>query len=148
MALFVFFSSCAVQDKIPNTNYRIYQKDSLVIHTELVSVPIPQERERIITDLQKSHLETSIAVSDAEIDSAGLLHHTLINKSDSIKTKIQYVDKIQIRDSLIIKEIPVEVEKEVRYIPKIYKYTFYICLVELIFIISMVIVRIRNGKIF
>lgn len=41
--------SCAELKHIPNTNYRIYHKDSLVVHTELVGVPIPRERESAIT---------------------------------------------------------------------------------------------------
>ena len=69
-------------------------------------------------------METSVAESDAEIDSLGLLHHTLVNKKDSLKTKIQYIDKIVYRDSVDVREVPVEVEVKVPYIPKFYKFTF------------------------
>ena len=95
----------------------------MVVHTELISVAIPLESHSIITK-SKSHLETSVAESDAEIDSLGMLHHTLVNKKDSLKTKIQYIDKISYRDSIEIKEVPVEVPVPVRYIPKFYKFTF------------------------
>lgn len=96
----------------------------MVIHTELISTPIPIENHSIVTPTKKSHLETSVAESDAEIDSLGLLHHTLTNKKDSIKTKIQYVDRIVYKDSIQIKEVPVEVEKPVPYVPKFYQFTF------------------------
>ena len=102
---------------------RIVSKDSLVVHTELVSIALPLESHSIITK-SKSHLETSVAESDAEIDSLGLLHHTLVNKKDSIKTKIQYIDRISYRDSIQTKEVPVEIKVPVRYIPKFYQFTF------------------------
>lgn len=41
-----------------------------------------------------------------------------------MKSKIQYIDKIVYRDSIETKEVPVEVEKPVPYIPKFYKFTF------------------------
>ena len=96
----------------------------MIVRTELVSTPIPLESHTIVTPTKKSHLETSVAESDASIDSLGLLHHTLTNKKDSIKTKIQYVDRIVYRDSIVTKEVPVEVEKPVPYIPKFYQFTF------------------------
>lgn len=123
-AFYGLISGCSSPRYIPSSsNIRIIAKDSLFVHTELVSIAIPNESHSIITK-SKSHLETSVATSDAEIDSLGLLHHTLTNKKDSIKTKIQYVDKIVYRDSVEVREIPIEVEKKVLYIPKFYKFTF------------------------
>lgn len=81
-------------------------------------------------------METSVATSDAEIDSLGMLRHTLTNKKDSIKTKIQYVDKIVYRDSIITKEVPVEVKVPIRYIPKFYQFTF---LLFWIFVLSVIV---------
>ena len=108
----LLLTSCAVQR--PATNVTINHKDSLVIHTELVAVPLPVESHTVVSPEKKSHLETSLAKSDASIDSLGMLHHSLENKKDSIKTKIEYVDRIQYRDTTIIKEVPVEVVKEVK----------------------------------
>ena len=121
ICLILAFYGCSSQKYLPSSNIKIVSKDSLVVHTELVSVAIPNESHSIITK-SKSHLETSVAESDASIDSLGMLHHTLTNKKDSIKTKIQYVDKIVYRDSVEVREVPVEVE--VPYVPKFYKFTF------------------------
>ena len=82
-------------------------------------------------------METSVATSDAEIDSLGLLHHTLNNKKDSIKTKIQYIDKIVYRDSIDVREVPVE--KPVPYIPKFYQFTFVLFWIFVLFIVVKVI---------
>ena len=122
-AFYGFLTGCSTQKYLPSSNIKIVSKDSLIVRTELVSAAIPLESHSIITK-SKSHLETSVAESDASIDSLGMLHHTLTNKKDSIKTKIQYVDKIVYRDSIVTKEVPVEVEKKVPYVPKFYKFTF------------------------
>lgn len=111
----------------------------MVIHTELISVALPLESHSIITKSEKSHLETSVATSDAEIDSLGMLHHTLTNKKDSIKTKIQYIDKIVYRDSIQIKEVPVE--KPVPYVPKFYQFTFILFWVFVLFIVIKLLIK-------
>ena len=114
----------------------------MVVRTELVSVAIPLESHSIIAK-SKSHLETSLAESDAEIDSLGLLHHTLVNKKDTLKTKIKYVNKISYRDSVEVKEVPVEVEVKVPYIPKFYKFTFAFFGIFVLFIVVKVIRKFR-----
>lgn len=128
-----------------SNNIKIVSKDSLVIHTELVSVAIPNESHSIITK-KKSHLETSVAESDAEIDSLGLLHHTLVNKKDSIKTKIQYVDKIIYRDSIEVKEVPFEVEVKVPYVPKFHQFTFALFWIFVLFVIVKLLIKLGLFK--
>ena len=135
-------SGCSSPRYISSSNIKIMAKDSLVVRTELVGVAIPLESHSIITK-SKSHLETSVAESDAEIDSLGLLHHTLVNKKDSIKTKIQYIDKIVYRDSVEVREVPVPVEVKVPYIPKFYQFTFAFFGIFVLFIVVKVIRKFR-----
>ena len=142
LAFYGLLTGCSTPKYLPTSNIKIISKDSLVIHTELVSIAIPNESHSIITK-SKSHLETSVAESDAEIDSLGLLHHTLVNKKDSIKTKIQYVDKIVYRDSIEVREVPVPVEKPVPYIPKFYQFTFAFFGIFVLFVIIKVIRKFR-----
>lgn len=140
LAFYGLISGCSSPRYISSSNTRIVSKDSLVIHTELISVALPLESHSIITK-SKSHLETSVATSDAEIDSLGLLHHTLTNKKDSIKTKIQYIDKIVYRDSIITKEVPVEVKVPIRYIPKFYQFTFILFWIIVLFIVVKLLIK-------
>ena len=140
ICLILAFYGCSSQKYLPSSNIKIVSKDSLVVHTELVSVAIPLESHSIITK-SKSHLETSVAESDAEIDSLGLLHHTLTNKKDSIKTKIQYIDKIVYRDSVETKEVPVPVEVKVPYIPKFYKFTFALFWIFVLFMVIKLLIK-------
>ena len=143
LAFFGLISGCSSPRYISSSsNIRIVSKDSLVVQTKLVSIAIPNESHSIITK-KKSHLETSVAESDAEIDSLGLLHHTLVNKKDSIKTKIQYINKISYRDSIEIREVPVPVEVKVPYIPKFYKFTFAFFGIFVLFIVVKVIRKFR-----
>ena len=134
---------CSTPKLLPSTNVKIISKDSLVVRTELVSIALPLESHTIVTPTKKSHLETSVAESDAEIDSLGLLHHTLVNKKDSLTSKIQYIDKIVYRDSIEIKEVPVEVEKPVPYIPKFYQFTFAFFGIFVLFIVVKIIRKFR-----
>lgn len=140
LAFFGLISGCSSPRYISSSNMRIVSKDSLVVHTKLVSVALPLESHSIITK-SKSHLETSVAESDAEIDSLGMLHHTLVNKKDSISTKIQYVDKISYRDSVEVREVPVEVKVPVPYIPKFYKFTFILFWIFILFIVVKLLIK-------
>ena len=143
LAFFGLISGCSSPRYISSSsNIKIVSKDSLVINTKLVSVALPLESHSIITK-SKSHLETSVATSDAEIDSLGLLHHTLVNKKDTLKTKIQYVDRISYRDSVEVREVPVEVKVPVRYIPKFYQFTFILFWIFVLFIVIKVIRKFR-----
>ena len=141
LAFFGLISGCSSPRYISSSNMRIIAKDSLYVHTELVSIALPLESHTIVTPTKKSHLETSVAESDAEIDSLGLLHHTLTNKKDSIKTKIQYIDKIVYRDSIEIKEVPVEVKVPVPYVPKFYQFTFILFWIFVLFIVVKLLIK-------
>lgn len=142
LAFYGLISGCSSPRYLPSSNQRIISKDSLIVRTELVSIALPLESHSIITK-SKSHLETSVATSDAEIDSLGLLHHTLVNKKDSLKREIQYIDKIVYRDSIETKEVPVEVEVKVPYVPKFYQFTFIFFLGFVLFIVIKVIRKFR-----
>lgn len=140
LAFYGLISGCSSPRYISSSNTRIVSKDSLVIHTELISVALPLESHSIITK-KKSHLETSVATSDAEIDSLGMLHHTLVNKKDSLKREIKYVDKIVFKDSIITKEVPVEVKVPIRYIPKFYQFTFILFWIIVLFIVIKLLIK-------
>ena len=66
-----------------------------------------------------SRVETSLAESTSYIDAAtNMINHSIRNKVDSIKVEHKYLEKKVYRDSIIIKEVPVEVEIEKTVIPK------------------------------
>ena len=140
-AFYGLLTGCSTPKYLPSSNIKIIAKDSVFVRTELVSVAIPLESHTIVTPTKKSHLETSVAESDAEIDSLGLLHHTLANKKDSLKREIKYVDKIVYKDSIITKEVPVEVTVPIRYIPKFYQFTFAFFVIFVLFIVVKLLIK-------
>ena len=102
------------------------QKDSVVTEKvveriDTVKVEVPGERVYVIKQ-DSSHLETTVAISDAKIDSTGMLHHNLVNKDVNLKKEIVYKDKIIEKRVEVEKEVPVEVKVPVRYVPDYYKW--------------------------
>ena len=102
------------------------KKDSVIIEkiverVDSVYFPVPSESSEVVRE-DSSHLETSVAISDAKIDSNGVLHHTLKNKDTNLKKEIVYKDKIIEKKVEVEKEVPVEVEVPVKYVPDYYKW--------------------------
>ena len=102
------------------------KRDSVIIEKiveriDTVSIEIPGEKVYVIKQ-DSSHLETAVAISDAKIDSTGMLHHSLTNKDVELKKEIVYKDKIIEKRVEVEKEVPVEVEVPVRYVPDYYKW--------------------------
>lgn len=76
-------------ETISKDSSAVHHKDSVqitdqtTVRDSLMNIPIPTEQSTANNQLQQpSHLETSVAESDAWVDSTGL-HHTLRNKSET-----------------------------------------------------------------
>lgn len=66
--------------------------DSTSVRDSTIHAPLPVENsQNILPAILPSHLETSLAVSDAYVDSLGL-HHTLRNKEDSLAVTVPVVE--------------------------------------------------------
>ena len=64
-------------------------RDSLVYRDSIISVPIPLESDQAIVHVgDTSHRETSLAESDAWVDSDGFLHHNIRNKRGNIALNV------------------------------------------------------------
>ena len=102
------------------------KKDSVYIETliervDTVKVDVPGESVFVIRR-DSSRLETAVAVSYAEIDSVGFLHHSLENKKVSLEKEIVFKDRVIEKRVEVEKEVPVEVEVPVKYVPGYYKW--------------------------
>ena len=122
------------------------KKDSIVIEKvveriDTVNIEVPGEKIYVIA-ADSSHLETTVAISDAKIDSTGILHHSLENKDVELKKEIVYIDRIIEKRVEVEKEVPVEVKVPVKYVPNYYKWIHILfwCIVGtgLIFVIFKV----------
>lgn len=145
LSFFLMIGCCATKKvvEVP-VKYieKIEYRDSLIYLKDTVYIHLPAEEKTNTTKRDSSHLETSVAISDAWIDN-GELNHTLKNKDKPVKT---------IRDTVFVtknvieykeKEVPIEVPIDVPYIP-----TFaWICIVftccSIVFIIMKIIMKFR-----
>lgn len=97
---------------------KIIYRDSTIVLRDTVRIPLPVEEKETTTKRDSSHLETSVATSDAWIGEDNTLNHRLRNKNTTLKTKrdtvivVEYVDKI--KTEVLIEEV----ENPVPYIPK------------------------------
>lgn len=146
LSIFVL-SACSTIRYVPveNKTDSVYV-EKIVERLDTVFIDIPVELKSIITYADSSHLETSVAVSDAWVDSLYILHHKLENRGDvSLKKEVIYKDRIIEKE--VVKEIPVinEVEVPVKYVPDYYKNTsigFWVLLSMLIVIIGWKIFKV------
>lgn len=95
--------------------------ETLIERVDTVKVDVPGERVFVIRR-DSSRLETAVAMSYAEIDSVGFLHHSLENKKVSLEKEIVFKDRVIEKKVEVEKEVPVEVEVPVKYIPGYYKW--------------------------
>lgn len=93
VVLLLFFASCGAQKNLPPTET---QKDSVTIivkevvkyRDSLIYVEVPVEVEKVImAATDTSHLETSLAVSEAWVTD-GKLNHTLAHKKTKIEKEV------------------------------------------------------------
>ena len=137
--LFLLPIGCAKAIYVPvQGEHTIEYRDSLIYVKDTIFVTPPVEEKENKTLQDSSHLETSIAVSDAWIDEDNNLNHTLKNKSDTV---IKYIyDTVVVTKNVkeyIEKPVITEVEKEIPYVP-----TFaWICIIYSILSIGMKIYR-------
>lgn len=97
----------------------IEYRDSTIYVRDTVRVPVPAEEKQIVTKRDSSHLETTVATSDAWIDADNNLNHRLRNKKTELKAKIDTCYVIEYVDKFVEREVINEVEVPKPYIPKI-----------------------------
>lgn len=110
---------CGSARRIPietqKDSVRIEIRDSVIFRDSIVLVPVPVESSNVILPADdSSHIETSLAISDAYIQE-GKLHHSLRNKHEALlpielklPEKIHQEKEYLIRDKVIIETVTVE----------------------------------------
>ena len=119
--LLLFLSGCSILKPVTIreeviTTYR----DSTVFHDSTVFISIPVEVYRDYADmLDTLRLETTLAEAKAYLDTTDKkLKGEIKNSSDSIKYVIKWKERVQTKDSLVFKEVPIPYEVEKRVTPK------------------------------
>lgn len=156
--LLLFFLACgllclcscsvkrAVQKESKEERVRVEYRE--ILKTDTVTVQLPPERIEVIRR-DSSHLETSLAASDARIQPDGTIYHILRNKPFTPKIEVKYKDRETIRDSIVYqtKEVPYFVEKELngwqKFRMRIGGYVFFILLGTGIFYLQKIIWKLK-----
>lgn len=88
--------------------------ERIVWQSKIITLPV--EHTQQVTFEDSSHLETSLAISDARIMADGRLFHSLKNKTNFLQDSIPSLEKetVVTKDSIITVEkiVKVEVEQE------------------------------------
>lgn len=139
---------CGVTRPVTTTTQVVsHYRDSVRWKDSTILVPVPVERYVDVVPVYDTlRLETTVASASAYVDT---LTHTLkgrlINKPDSIRTIVKFKDRLVevTRDSLVTKEVPVEVEVPVRYVPRFYKYCLAWSILSLVLIFIFVYLKLK-----
>lgn len=97
------------------------QRDSIIYIERLDTIQVPVIKEKLVVEAlsDSSHLETSIAYSDAFVKD-GKLTHILENKDVKITGTVKVEEKIVYKDKIVEKEVPVPVEVVKTKYPRIF----------------------------
>lgn len=121
ICLLLSLNSCVATKYVPvQGEHRIEYRDSLIYLKDTVYVRMPQEQTENKTMEDSSHLETSIAKSDAWIDDKGTLNHTLENKETPVEVIVDTVVVTQTKTEYLEKPVIETVEIPKPYIPTLF----------------------------
>lgn len=118
---------CAQLKYIPietSTLENIVYKDTTIFRDSIVYIPVEKIKE-IVPQYDTLHLETSLAVADAYVDSTTNTLRGNIENKKGIEYKYVYKDRlVEIHDTIKVnKPVPYPVEVPKKYVPQIYKYS-------------------------
>ncbi len=118
MSALLLLAGChSSKQALPGTPVIINNSDSVrtvyietvTIDTVRVEVPIPMESSKQVIFDSVSHLETSLAISDAWINPNGTLGHSIANKPGNLDADVivPHIDTSNQKESIKEREIPV-----------------------------------------
>ena len=146
-ALLLLTFGCGVTKKAVQIEHvtETHYVDSTRWHDSTIYYIVPIERYRDYTSLLDTlKLETSLAKAEAYVDTTNnTLKGSIENKKDSLKTVIKWKERIVQKDSLVYKEVPVEVEKEVTKYPKTYWWFMGISILAAVYVALKVFLKVK-----
>lgn len=119
-----------------NTDTHIEYRDSVIYKVDTLRIPVPVETvKEVVPPRDTLKMATSVAEARAWVDTTtNTLKGEMKNKKTALsQTQVVYKEKIQYRDTVITKEVPVpvEVEKIVKVVPFFWKFLSVIGLLAL-----------------
>lgn len=139
-----FVTACAATKTVyvPTQAETIIEyRDTTIFLRDTVFISPPVEEKQNTTLRDSSHLETSLAISDAWINE-GKLNHTLRNKQEKLKAKIDTTFSIKYVNKYI--EKPVQYPEPVPYVPKVYKWSLGFSIAVIAFLLGRFILKFKK----
>ena len=120
------------------TNY----KDSIRIKDSIVVIPVERIVD-IVTVYDTLEMETTQARAKAYVDTTFHLLRGSIENKNKAKTEVREVVKLVVRTDTVYveKPVPYEVEKQVRYVPAIYKLSLIFMIATIVLTVLRLILR-------
>lgn len=113
--LLMILTGCGTVRYVP-VERKLVVRDTVVLKSDTVRVLVPAEKiVEVVPKTDTILLETSVAKAEAWVDSTGL-HGKIENKRVELKKEIKVVERVRKVTERV--EVPVEVIKENRVIPK------------------------------
>lgn len=130
--------SCSTIKYIPIES-EIIEKE--VVKDTVIYVEVPVERiVEIVPELDTLYLETSVAKSEAYLDTAlRVIKGKIENKPVQLEKEIQIVKK----EVEVIKEVPIEVEVPMKYIPTFYKFCLCWFVLSVLLVVCWIYIKIN-----
>ena len=132
---------------IDSTRVEVRETTITVVDTAYITIP-EQSIKQTVKD-STSFLETDFATSTASILPDGSLFHELKNKPHEVpvevENKIQQKDSIVYKDRVVVKEVPVEVEKELSWWGKIKQLLGGIAIVAIVIYLALTFIRLKRN---
>lgn len=150
VALLGLTLSCSLTRKVVQVEHRVetHYVDSTRWHDSTIYTTLPVERYRDYASmLDTLKLETSLAAATAYLDTTNkTINGSIENKKDPIKTVIKWKERVVYKDSLVTKEVPVEVTKEVTKYPKSYWWFLGLSLLAIAYVAVKIYLKVRFNK--
>lgn len=144
--------SCSSIKYVPaSTDTHTEYRDSVIYRVDTLRIPVPVETvKEVVPPMDTLKMETSVAEAKVWADtSTKTLKGEMRNKkTELLSPQVVYKEKIVYRDSLVEKEVPVpvEVEKEVKYVPWPVKMLAYLGGISLVIIILAIFSKLMKTK--
>ena len=123
--LIFMFSACATVRYVPvETVKEVAVHDTTYVRADTVRVEVPVFHEKEVVPIMDTlFMESSLAEVRAWADtSTRTLKGTLDHKKAALEKEIIVKERVVYRDSVVTKEVPVEVEKPVPYVPRFWRF--------------------------
>lgn len=148
LIFFLILASCKTIQYVPvETIKEVHVKDSIYVTDTLVRVELEKARLSDFVDVGDTLiLQTDLSRSTAFLDTtAGKLKGTLENIKPYVEKPIPVQHKIEYRDSLVYRDVPVpvEVEKKVVVVPFFWKFLSVIGLIALFLLALKLVFKFR-----